>query len=153
MRVTRKILTEGSPVEHILVHRKGRWLPVMRYNTQTNELTRQASDYFGKYRGYGIYKDVIDYCIGKFGLATPLTIIGKSGKVHKTSLKDWKEKAEIVHYKGYGKQYVLPLEDSERTVRLEINMESERLSTIQERARRRKAQLIESNPLFAGILK
>ena len=102
----------------ILKEKKGDLKPLLFLNKEKKTIYRVAkpNHFLGKYRGYAIDYDLIDFISKKLGLDFKISIIKENTKeLFKSRVKDWLSEAIRVNL-GYGDQLVLPVEKMERKI-------------------------------------
>jgi hypothetical protein len=100
----------------ILKEKKGDLKPLLFLNKEKKTIYRVAkpNHFLGKYRGYAIDCDLIDFITKNLGLDFKISIIKENTKeLFKSRVKDWLSEAIKVNF-GYGDQLVLPVEKMER---------------------------------------
>ena len=99
-----------------IVNKSGNFTPLITWKPESKTLVRRvdSNHFFGKFQGYGLYTELVDYMQKETGDETPLYIVkNNTGEVYKTRIEDWKSRAIKVNY-GYGEQYILPVKSMEK---------------------------------------
>jgi len=99
-----------------VIGKAGNFTPLITWKQDSKTLVRRvdSNHFFGKFQGYGLYTELIDYIQKERGDETPLYIVkNNTGEVYKTRIEDWKKWAVKVNY-GYGEQYILPVKSMEK---------------------------------------
>jgi hypothetical protein len=102
----------------ILKEKNGSLKPLLFLNKEKKTIYRVAkpNHFLGKYRGYAIDCDLIDFITKNLGSDFKISIIKKNTKeLFKSKIKDWLSEAIRVNF-GYGDQLVLPVEKMERAL-------------------------------------
>lgn len=107
---------DGQHNKFGVVGKSGNFVPLVTYKPDSKTLVRRvdSNHFFGKFQGYGLNSELVDYMQEKTSEETPLYIVkNNTGEVWKTKIKDWKMQSVKVNY-GYGEQYILPVRSMEK---------------------------------------